>query len=297
MEIIDAQIHPPEHFGHIDPKKYDPEFLYILGLEMNREVMDAVGVDAAILSIDIKWIERAMQMYPDRFVGCVVPIEAGEATPDDCIGQLRKTPGVVGFGVPFSYWKTMQLVEAYTSGKVEPFIAAAEKHGLPLFLGAQGNARHVEPLARKYPNLTIVLNHLGLPSRPPMALVAPNVWETLPDLLNLAKYPNVALKFTGVTALSKEKWPYKDLWPNLNKVIKAYGPERLMWGSDYTRLRMAHGAIDREGPRQEWGGLYAENLHFLLDSTELSQGDKEKMFALTARRLLRWPKPAASHRA
>lgn len=294
MEIIDAQIHPPEHYGHLDIKSIDPEAAYTLSLEINREAMDAVGIDVAIMSLGLDWVERAIKAYPDRLVGCVAAHNPGTATPDEYVARLRGTPGIVGFGVPFSFWKTMQLVETQTSGKNDPFFAAAEKRGLPIFLGAQGNARHIVPIAEKHPHLQIVLNHLGLPSRPPMALVTTNVWETLPDLLALARYPNVALKFTGVTSLSKERWPYRDLWPNLLKIVKAYGPERLMWGSDYTRLRMAKGAIDHEGPRHEWAGTLSENLHFLLDTNELSTSDKEKMFALTARRLLPWPNSAVA---
>lgn len=291
MEIIDAQIHPPEHYGHFDIKSLDPEAAYTLGLEINREAMDAVGIDMAIMSLGLDWVERAIKAYPHRFAGYIAAINPGAATPEEYVARLRRTPGILAFGVPFSFWKTMQLVEAQTSGKNDPYFSAAQKHGLPVFLGAQGNTKYVEPLAQKYPNLQIVLNHLGLPSGPPMALVAPNVWETLPDLLNLAGYPNVALKWTGVTALSKEPWPHHDLWPNLLKIVKAFGPERLMWGSDYTRLRMARGAIDREGPRHEWAGTLSTNLHFLLDTNELSSSDKEKMFALSARRILKWPKP------
>ncbi len=290
MEIIDAQIHPPEYYGHIDTKQLSSEALYTLGLELNREVMDAVGIDMAIMSLDLGWVEHAIQAYPNRFVGYVASPQPGALSPDEYVAMLRAKPGVLAFGVPFSFWKTMQLFEAQASGKNEPYFAAAQKHGLPVFLGAQGNTKPIAPLAEKYPNLQFALNHLGLPSGPPMALIAPNVWDTLPDLLALARYPNVALKWTGVTALSKEPWPHNDLWPNLLKIVKAFGPERLMWGSDYTRLRMARGAIDREGPRHEWGGTLASNLHFLLDTNELSAADKEKMFALSARRLLKWPK-------
>jgi L-fuconolactonase len=75
----------------------------------------------------------------------------------------------------------------------------------------------------------------------------------------------------------------------LHQIIAAYGPDRLMWGSDFTRLRMGWGSLE-QGPRDKWAGLYSDNVHFLLDTTELSQSDKEKIFAFTIRRVLEWPK-------
>jgi predicted TIM-barrel fold metal-dependent hydrolase len=119
----------------------------------------------------------------------------------------------------------------------------------------------------------------------------PDPWSTLPGVLSLAKYPNVAIKFSGAVALSKEPYPHRDLWPHLHQIVEAFGPERLMWGSDYTRLRMAPGTTER-GPRAGWGGLYSDSVNYLRDTDELSSSDKEQIFAGTIRRLLRWPAAA-----
>ncbi len=58
----------------------------------------------------------------------------------------------------------------------------------------------------------------------------------LPELLALARYPNVAVKATGVPGYSTEPYPYRTLHPYLRRVYEAFGPERLFWGTDITRM-------------------------------------------------------------
>ncbi len=287
MEIIDAQVHAPHPGRHLD-EKYGDELPYVMGIELAREAMDSVGVDVAVFTDTLPWIERAVQMYPDRFGGSLLH-DPKTPDPEEYVVRMKQVPGLVSIRLSVTNWQTMGVREPFSSGELDPVIAAAEKHGMPVFFSATGNSKLLEPVAQKHPGLTMVLDHLGLPSPPPQGPAAPDLWGTLPDVVALAEYPNVSVKFTGVTCLSKEAYPYSDLWPGLHRIIEAYGPERLMWGSDFTRLRMGWGSLE-QGPRDQWGGLYGENVHFLLDTNELSRSDKEKIFGLTIRRLLQWPK-------
>ena len=291
MEIIDAQVHAPHPGRHLD-EAYGEELPYVMGIELAREAMDSVGVDVALFTDTLPWIERAVQMYPDRFGGAV-QYDPKTPDPDEYVVRMKEVPGLVSIRLSVTDWQTLGIREAFSSGQLEPAIAAAERHEMPVFFSATGNTKALEPVAQQHPDLIMVLDHLGLPSPPPQGPVAPDVWATLPHVIALAKYPNVSLKFTGVTCLSKEAYPYKDIWPRLHEIIEAYGPDRLMWGSDFTRLRMGWGSLE-QGPRDKWAGLYGENVHFLLDTTELSRSDKEKIFGLTMRRVLRWPRLASA---
>jgi predicted TIM-barrel fold metal-dependent hydrolase len=78
----------------------------------------------------------------------------------------------------------------------------------------------------------------------------------------------------------------------LHQVIDAFGPDRLMWASDFTRMRMAEGNTALMGPKSAWGGLYSDAVGFLRDTPEISQEDKEKIFSGTIRRVLAWPAPS-----
>ena len=84
------------------------------------------------------------------------------------------------------------------------------------------------------PDTVIVIDHLGLlqPARPP---VPADVWADLPKLLALAQYPNVRVKISGACTMSHQPFPYDDIWEPVLRVIDAFGLDRCMWGTDWTR--------------------------------------------------------------
>jgi predicted TIM-barrel fold metal-dependent hydrolase len=61
------------------------------------------------------------------------------------------------------------------------------------------------------------------------------VWADLPKVLELARRPNAAIKVSGVCTMSREPFPYADIWDPLARVFDAWGFERCLWGSDWTR--------------------------------------------------------------
>jgi predicted TIM-barrel fold metal-dependent hydrolase len=89
-------------------------------------------------------------------------------------------------------------------------------------------------LAKRNPDTRIVLDHLGIeqPMTPPPPA---DPWHELPLVLALAENRNVAIKITGACTLSHEKFPYSDIWDPLGRIFDAYGLDRCMWGTDWTR--------------------------------------------------------------
>ena len=103
----------------------------------------------------------------------------------------------------------------------------------------------------------------------------------------LARYPNVAVKLCGAPLLSAQAYPFDDVWPYLAQLFDAFGFDRVMWGSDYTRLRLAD--LPRgERPRKR-GLTYADSLDFLRRTDRLTIEEKRLVLGGTARRLLRLP--------
>jgi L-fuconolactonase len=289
MEIIDAQIHDPHPVRPIDPS-YGKDVELLVTCEMAREALDSVGVDIAVVNAYQDYLDFSVARYPDRFVGCARwSLETPDV--DAWVGGYRDRPGMLAIRSGISHWATGQVSEQFKAGLLEPLFVAAEKHDVPLFMGAMGVAKELVPVAEAHPDLTIIVDHLGVASPPPMSRV-PDPWLTLPGVLELARFPNVAIKFSGAVALSETSYPHDDLWPHLHQIINAFGPERLMWGSDFTRLRMAPGTTER-GPREGWGGLYSDSVNYLRDTNEISEADKEMIFAGSIRHWLRWPKEAA----
>ena len=60
--------------------------------------------------------------------------------------------------------------------------------------------------------------------------------RTCRELLALAKYPNVAIKATGAPSYSSEPYPYRNIHGHLKRIFDAFGPERMFWGTDITRM-------------------------------------------------------------
>jgi L-fuconolactonase len=57
----------------------------------------------------------------------------------------------------------------------------------------------------------------------------------LPQLLALATDANVAVNVSGACTLSHAPFPYPDRWDPLWRVFDAFGLERCLWGTDWTR--------------------------------------------------------------
>ena len=54
-------------------------------------------------------------------------------------------------------------------------------------------------------------------------------------MLDLAKRKNVVIKVSGACTLSQKPYPFPDIWDPLARVFDAWGFERCLWGTDWTR--------------------------------------------------------------
>jgi predicted TIM-barrel fold metal-dependent hydrolase len=98
--------------------------------------------------------------------------------------------------------------------------------------------------------------------------------EELKKLLALAKYPRVFVKISHLWSLSKQPYPYKDTHDQVKKLYDAFGPQRLMWGTDWP------GVEDYCGYGKALA-LYRDELRFL------NAEDKRWILGGTALKL--WP--------
>lgn len=77
------------------------------------------------------------------------------------------------------------------------------------------------------PDTAFVLDHCGVPD---IAGGAFAPWAA--QITELARRPNVTLKLSGVTAYTGGPWTLDTLWPWIGHVLHAFGPGRMVWGSD-----------------------------------------------------------------
>jgi predicted TIM-barrel fold metal-dependent hydrolase len=123
-----------------------------------------------------------------------------------------------------------------------------------------------------------VIDHLGTITLDPSV----ERIKMLLDLIALAEFDNIAVKCTEAPSLSRGEYPFEDLWPHLHRVLDAFGPERVMWGTDIT---------------QHFGELsYCEAVDYIRRTDELSPHEKELILGKSLRKILRWPAPATNDR-
>ena len=96
-----------------------------------------------------------------------------------------------------------------------------------------GQIRPSELIQTAVPETTVIIDHLGL-VRPK---VDHEAFAHLPEVLALAKRPNIAVKASAVTDYSSEPYPHPILHGYLRQVFDAFGPKRMFWGSDISRVR------------------------------------------------------------
>jgi predicted TIM-barrel fold metal-dependent hydrolase len=72
--------------------------------------------------------------------------------------------------------------------------------------------------------LKLILDHLGRPSGGTAS--QPDLWANLPEVVALARYPNVAMKATGAPSYSGHAYPFADIHDNLHRLYDAFGPTR-----------------------------------------------------------------------
>jgi L-fuconolactonase len=267
--LIDAH----QHFWNYDPAEYDwiddsmaalrRDFLPPdLSIELTATgVAGTVAVQARQTLTETKWLLQLAQQ--NSFIRAVVgwaPI-AGSSFPE-LLAELAKNPKLVGL---------RHVVQAEPDG----FLAGASfNHGIAA-LGAMNLAYDILIVERqlaeaiefvdRHPNQIFVLDHIA---KPRIAEGKLNPWAA--NLRELAKRQNVYCKLSGmVTEANWHSWTTASLQPYLDVVLEAFGPRRLMFGSDWPVCKVA-------ASYRRW----FDTLNGLL--AHLSSEERERVFAGTA---------------
>jgi L-fuconolactonase len=158
-----------------------------------------------------------------------------------------------------------------TRTDVQRGLRAIADAGLPydLLVRPSQTAAALE-VVRAIPELTFVLDHLG---KPPIAAAAPPDPHWATWLRHLAAEPNVVCKLSGlVTEADWNTWTIGDLKPYADTALEAFGPDRLMFGSDWPVCLLA--------------ATYSEVFDAARTLTEdLTEDDRAAVFGGTATRV------------
>jgi predicted TIM-barrel fold metal-dependent hydrolase len=145
----------------------------------------------------------------------------------------------VGRGCRGLRLRPLLAVEAASFGDPATFglWEAAARLGVVVSLlsGPEHNAT-IAALAARFPQVPIVIDHLGHPD-----VSAGLAAAGFQNLLALGKLENVYVKLSGFYHVSREPYPYRDCAKHCDAVYNAFGPLRLMWGSDFPHVEVACG--------------------------------------------------------
>ena len=280
MPTIDAQVHAYErdHPGRpwaavlTGPAQ-------VTGDEMVA-AMDAVGVDGALLispftmyRYDASYAVEVGKKYPGRF-GLIKPVNPSDPAVVETIADWKATPGTVGIRIMMN----RDVSEDPADPGINRVLAEGARRGLPVNILCWGRTEQARALAARNPDTAIVIDHLGLqqPFEPPPPA---QPFADLPKVLELGRQPNVSIKITGACTLSREAYPFKDIWDPLARIFDAFGIDRCMWGTDWTRAVKLL--------------TYQQGVDAFRNSDRLSDSDKGALMGGTLQRVYKWsPKKA-----
>ncbi|HEY1933126.1 MAG TPA: amidohydrolase family protein [Acetobacteraceae bacterium] len=263
MQIIDAQIHLwgtglPSNLSHRQVTHFTPEEAIPL--------MDEGGVDGAIIHPpgwdpnSTAMAFAAVRNHPGRFaVMGSLPLDDPQSR--DRIATWRAQRGMLGLRYTFLHDPARQWL---ADGELEWLWTEAEQAGVPISMLATDSLTDIGRIAERHPGLRLTIDHLG--GRGGLTTLKDAAAMThMPLLIALAKHPNIAVKATGAPGYSSEAYPYCSMHTYLRQIYDAFGPRRMFWGTDITKMPC---------PWQQCVTMFTEELPWLTQhDKQLIMGD------------------------
>jgi predicted TIM-barrel fold metal-dependent hydrolase len=230
MPIIDAQIHLWRTGTARPPHQAEP-FL----VDDAIRGMDEAGIDGAIIHPPASWdlasneqAVKAVEAHPDRFaIFGYPPIDPPES--GVIIKDWKARPGMLGYRFYFGKQSNRNWPQ---DGTLDWLWPAAEQAGMPLALLAGDWLPLLGEIAERHPDLKLIVDHMGALRGAKGDAAFPNMKE----LTALARFPNVAVKLTGGPFYADDAYPFKSLHKHYRAMYDAFGPQRLFWGTDITKM-------------------------------------------------------------
>lgn len=275
--VVDTHVHVWE----IDPPKYpvgptapgwtsypdEPGTADELLAEMDMHGVDwAVLVQTSWSTWDNGYIADSMDRFPNRFIGHGL-IDPQDPKNAELVRYWIKERGLVGFRFHPMYYPDEKILLTQQNTAMWEEIAAVDAI-IQFHLRAEF-ADQVATIARQYPHLKLILDHMGYPQ-----INADQ--SAFQPIVDLADFDNIYLKLSDVAGRSHQDFPYVDVHPIIEKLLSAFGSERTVWGTGYPgRHREKHNwpTLDQELR------LIREGLPFLTDK------DKENILGTTATKI------------
>lgn len=234
------------------------------------ECMKGAGVDHAVVvhpepyQDDHRYLEHCLEVGGDQLKGTCL-FFADRPGSLERMGELvKRHEGKI----------VAARIHAYAPDRLPPFgkpeLRALWKHAGDLGLAVQLHfepryAPGFEPLIKEFPEIKVVIDHLGRPFQ--------GTPQEYAVVLGWSKLPNTVMKLSSLP--EKGQYPHRDVGPVIGDLVGRYGPDRLIYGGGFGAG--ATGASYR---------AYRERVRSYLD--DLPAEDRAKVLGGTAARLFQF---------
>jgi predicted TIM-barrel fold metal-dependent hydrolase len=232
-------------------------------VERALNVMDQHGIERAVLvqpmfrGEDNDYVAAAARERPDRLATvCVVdPRLPGAAD--------RLENWVVAFGCRGLRLRPRVPEESAAFGDPATFPLWERARSLGIVASVLASPEHlatIGALASRFPTVPLVVDHLGHPK------LAEGIGGAgFQQLLALANHPSVSIKISGTYHFTDHPDPYAHCQPFIQAIYDRFGPERLLWGSDFPHVERTTGyARALECVRDDLPFLYGPDRELIL---------------------------------
>ena len=237
-------------------------------VELLNAKMDEAGVDKAVIVQPIHYLfdNRYVRDTLKRFPGKFAAIGLANQFETDAVDRLRALVTESGFSGLRIHLSRPDHPSAW-AGRDQDSIweKAAELEASFISHGPSMMYPYIEPIIARHPQVPIALDHNGGAPRiedPPYSGMQP--------VLDFAKYPNVYVKL--IPHKEREPYPYRDSHDAFKRIYDAFGPQRLMWGTNFP-------GVERETKYKPALEMFQEHIDWL------SADDKRWILGETAMRL------------
>ena len=187
-----------------------------------------LGVERVVLiqmnfyGTDNSYMLDAIRRFPTRLSGVAIVDHEAPTVRDEV--PMLASQGVRGFRI----WRDNYAPDWLETESMVNFWRLVESKQLAICaLIDQDAIPALDRMCARFPDTTVVIDHMA---RIGMGRALRD--EDISALTKLVRHPRTFVKISAFYALGTGIYPYNDLLPNIRCLYHAFGPERLMWGSD-----------------------------------------------------------------
>lgn len=261
--IFDPHVHVWKHDpeypfaegAHVPERDATPETL--LGLMKANGVSKTVIIQVIHYRYDNRYLADVLKKYRGTFQG-VCRVDPLDAAAPDHLSRLTEQ----GFrGVRLSPAGNASG-DWFRGPLMPPLWKRCHDLKVPMtVLAPITRMPDVAALLEKLPDLTVVIDHMAdCPVDQP---------QELEKLIALKRFPNLFVKVSHTWSLAKQAYPWLDAQEHVKRLHQAFGPERLMWATDWPIVEQSHATYAQALTvvRDEMKFLNATDLSWMLSKT------------------------------